>query len=440
MKNTKGTKFLFVLLILGLGCTKKMAQTSLDLKGPFRNIQIDEESFSTGPCEPTISLHPTDPNIIAAGSILDRFYISKDGGLTWSNSKIKSPYGVYGDPVIRYNTAGDILYAHLSNPTGQAYASEEFLDRIVVQKSDDGGETWSEGSFPPANQKKDHDKHWLANDPVNGTVIMSWTEFDEYGSKDEEDKSRILFSRSEDEGVTWSKAIAINELEGDCIDDDFTTEGAVPAVGIDGTYYVAWAFDQKIYLDISEDGGKTWLDHDIMIVDQKGGWTFDVPGIGRCNGMPVLEVDNSKSKYSGNLYLNYADQSNGEDDTDIWVSRSEDSGKTWKDPVRVNNDAPGKHQFFSWMDVDPVTGYVYLVFYDRRNYDDEATDVYLAYSIDGGKTFKNTMISDAPFTPNTGVFFGDYNDIAASNGVIRPIWTELDGLSLSVHTAIINIK
>jgi hypothetical protein len=31
--------------------------------------------------------------------------------------------------------------------------------------------------------------------------------------------------------------------------------------------------------------------------------------------------------------------------------------------------------------------FFYFIFYDRRNYDDKTTDVYLAYSVDGGETF-----------------------------------------------------
>ena len=36
------------------------------------------------------------------------------------------------------------------------------------------------------------------------------------------------------------------------------------------------------------------------------------------------------------------------------------------------------------------------------------------------------------------MFFGDYNNITAHNGVIRPIWTRLHEGDLSVWTAIIN--
>ncbi len=425
-------------ILISLGCQRKSVPGVTSMSG-IRNIRIDSAIFQVGPCEPTICISPTNTNIVAAGSILDKFYISKNGGLTWDVSSLKSTHGVYGDPVVRMDNDNNIYYAHLANPTGRAYQDEEFLNKIVVQKSSDLGETWNNGTYPACDTLKDHDKQWLYIPDGTNEVLMSWTEFDKYASKDPKDKSRILFSISEDGAETWSPAVAISDLEGDCIDDDFTTEGALPIKTADGSIYVCWSFDSKIYLDKSIDGGKTW-GKDQVIASQPGGWTFDVPAIGRCNGMPIIDSDMSEGPYKGTMYINWADQRNGKDDTDIWLAKSVDEGATWSEPVRVNNDAPGKHQFFSWMDVDPSTGYIYVVFYDRRAYDDAQTDVYLAYSTDGGQTFTNEKISEKPFTPNNLIFFGDYNDISAVNGSIRPIWTVANGGSLSVYTAIVEIK
>jgi len=103
----------------------------------------------------------------------------------------------------------------------------------------------------------------------------------------------------------------------------------------------------------------------------------------------------------------------------------------------VNDDAAGKHQYLPWMAVDQATGYVYVVYYDRRNYDDNQTDVYLAYSSDGGANFKNVKISESPFVPREDRFFGDYNNISAHKGIIAPIWTRMDEGRTSVWTTII---
>jgi hypothetical protein len=332
------------------------------------------------------------------------------------------------------------LYSHLANSKGRAYASVEFLDRIVVQKSMDQGKTWNQGTFPKVDHLKDHDKQWLYTDPVSGTILMTWTEFDKYGSKNPADKSRILFSKSLDGGLTWSNAKAISQFEGDCIDDDMTTEGAHPCVGTDGTFYVVWGYDGKLYLDISKDGGETWLDIDIVVGIQPGGWSYNVSGLGRCNGMPVLLCDHSDGPMRGNLYINYSDQSNGKNNTDIWLLKSVDKGKSWSKPIKVNNDKTNTHQFMTWMDIDLTNGALYFVFYDRRNHTDDKTDVYLAYTLDGGNIFQNFKINNEPFTPTEQIFFGDYNDISAYGGVIRPIWTSYEDGKLSVITAIINVR
>ena len=429
-----------VFFILFTNCSKSLqsVQTDITLPATFENIQIDSTTIPFSVCEPSICISPIDQNIIVAGSVLNNVYLSTDGGQSWSKDKLSSPFGVFGDPVIRADFKGNFFFSHLSNPTGKAYQDPEFLDRIVVQKSTDNGVSWNDGSYTKPSNEKDHDKQWMVVDPRNNHLHMTWTEFDKYGSKEPDDKSRILFTKSTDSGISWTDPIAISDLEGNCIDDDDTTEGAVPAIGPDGEIYVTWAYNEKLYFDKSMDGGLTWC-KDKVVSDQPGGWTIDIPGIPRCNGMPITEVDLSNGPNRGNIYINWGDQRNGIDDTDIWMIRSTDGGDSWTSPKRVNDDLPGKHQFLSWMDIDPATGYIYIVFYDRRSHDDNATDVYLAYSTDGGITFTNVKISEEPFTPTKGGFFGDYNDISAYNGKVRPIWTRLDGYVQSVWTAIIDL-
>ncbi len=89
------------------------------------------------------------------------------------------------------------------------------------------------------------------------------------------------------------------------------------------------------------------------------------------------------------------------------------------------------------MTVDPATGYIYIVYYDRRNYTDTKTDVYVARSTDGGETFTEFKVSQSPFTPTSSIFFGDYTGIAALNGKVYPIWTRLENNQRSVWIAII---
>jgi hypothetical protein len=90
------------------------------------------------------------------------------------------------------------------------------------------------------------------------------------------------------------------------------------------------------------------------------------------------------------------------------------------------------------MAIDQTNGYLYFVFYDRRNYEDNNTDVYMVVTRDGGDSFINFKVSESPFLPSSGVFFGDYTNISVHDNVIRPIWARLHGGQLSVWTALVD--
>ncbi len=387
---------------------------------------ISNEDF---PNEPSIMIDPKNPNVLIGGSNLNNCYISADTGSTWTKLDITSTYGVWGDPAIGVDTSGHFFFFHLSNPS-----DGNWIDRIVAQKTVDRGLTWSDGSYTGLNGTKAQDKAWCAVDRTNNNIYLTWTQFDQYGTSDPQDSSIIFFSKSIDDGETWSTPLRINHLAGDCNDSDNTVEGAVPAVGPNGEIYVGWAGPEGIAFNKSTDQGATWLNKEINVDPMPGGWDYDISGLIRCNGLPVTVCDLSNGPNRGNIYINWSDQRNGKGNTDVFLSRSTDGGNTWSPAVRVNDDESHHQQFLTWMAVDQTTGFLYFVFYDRRNYDDDSTDVYLAVSMDGGNTFINRKISESPFMPVNQVFFGDYNNIVAYNGIIRAIWTRLNNGNLSIWT------
>jgi hypothetical protein len=412
-----------ILIVLVSGIYSSSAQ--------YQNVLIGDQDT---PEEPAIAIDPSNPQRVVAGANIASFYYSGNGGTTWNGGQLSSPeYGVWGDPCIIADTLGYFYFFHLANP-----AVGSWIDRIVCQRSTDGGHTWSNGTAFGKNNTKVQDKEWAIVDRATNTIYVTWTQFDEYGSSSPSDSSNILFVRSVDQGLSWSTPKRINKQAGDCVDSDNTVEGAVPAVGPDGQIYVAWAGPLGIMFDRSDDGGESWLDDDIFVSDFPGGWDYNIPGISRCNGLPVTCCDISKGPHRGTIYVNWTDQRNGETDTDVWLSRSEDGGNTWSAPIRINDDQEGKQQFFTWMTVDQETGYLWFVFYDRRNYSDLNTDVYMAVSMDGGNTFTNFKVSESPFVPTSNIFFGDYTNISAHNNIVRPIWARLQNSNLSVWTAIVD--
>lgn len=420
---------------------------SIYSQSPYKNILISNED---APNETSIAIHPFDLNNMVVGANIDSYYYTFDGGLTWSMRKMTSSYGVWGDPCVVSDTKGNFYYFHLANSYEKGY----YYDRLVCQKSFDGGITWSDGSFMGQNSPHLQDKEWAAVDltysPYRNYIYVSWTQcgqnsvnYDEenspVASSPDDDSSVIFLSYSSDDGESWSQRVRVSDIAGNvCTTPEETVLGAAPCIGLNGEVYVAWSSIAGITIDKSTDGGATFSSNDVTIAPLPGGFRFAVPGVYRCYSFPSLACDQSYSENRGTIYVNWADQSKGENNTEIWLAKSTDEGTTWSTPIKVNDDFGEKHQFFTWMTVDQSNGHIYIVYYDRRNYDDDRTDIYMASSTDGGSTFTNERISETPFIPISSTFMGDYSNIAAVNGTIRPVWTRVDSSSTSVWTAIIN--
>lgn len=216
------------------------------LSAQHPNVLIDDNGT---PEEPSIYIDPNNTDHLIAGSNITNYYYSYDSGYTWEEGTMVSPaYGVWGDPCVIIDTAGHFYFFHLSSPE-----SGNWIDRIVCQKSTDFGLTWNEGSYMGLNGAKAQDKEWAVVDRNNNNIYVTWTQFDDYGSSSPNDSSIIRFSSSTNGGLTWSEAVRLSEVAGDCYDDDNTVEGAVPTVGPNGEIYVSWAGPEGIVFDKSLD-------------------------------------------------------------------------------------------------------------------------------------------------------------------------------------------
>jgi len=388
----------------------------------WQNIIIDSGRnngsyyYFLPPEEPCIAMDFKHPNNLVAGSNLINFYISTNGGYTWFRDSLHTALGNGGDPVTTVDTNGFFFYVHLGGSRDNGVVCQK-LNNITTH-------VWTNGVYPGlADTPKFEDKPWVVADRNNNALYLTWSLYDKFYTTNPADSTNIYFSKSVDAGSTWSAPTRISKMWGDCSNESNSVEGAMPCAGPHSEIYVAWAHNDAILFNRSFDGGSTWLDSEIEVSNSPGGWYYnDIPGIFRSPGLPFIACDNSSGPFKGTVYVNWYDQRNGVNNTDIWVSKSTDSGNTWSSAVKVNDDIGAAEQFMSSMTVDPVTGYIYVLFYDRRNYTDSTTDVYLAVSEDGAATFKNFKISEAPFTPARSNFFGDYTDIVAFNNIVRPIW------------------
>jgi len=391
------------------------------------HAQIFQLTPTLGPfTEPAIAVNPMNPQQVV-GVFQDNVHASysTDAGHTWQPAENVDPknYRVSGDVSVAFDNQGHAFVCYIAfDKLGSFnyWARGATRNGIFVRRSLDGGKTWEAEHFPVAEQTSTpgipfEDKPWIVADNTkskySGNLYIGWTRW-------RLADSQIVLSHSTDDGKMWSQPIEIDAHPGLPRDDNGAAEGFAGVVGPDGTLYAIWSQDDEIMLTTSRDGGKTFS-HARPVI-HTAPIMFAIQTLERANGFPQIAID-SRSK---RLYVTWSDYRNG--DIDVFLATSDDGGKHWASPVRVNNDAVhnGAEQFFQWLAVDPTDGSVDVVFYDRRGDPlGRKQIVVLARSTDGGRTFTNYAWTDEAFEAND-VFFGDYSGLAAYGGRVYGIWTE----------------
>lgn len=157
----------------------------------------------------------------------------------------------------------------------------------------------------------------------------------------------------------------------------------------------------------------------LMAKSSDGGRTWEQDGMGQAQQVmeePLAAV----SPDGGSLYLAWADGRNG--DLDVFFMRSGDQGRTWSEPLRVNDDPQGNRRSQKWprMSIAPG-GRIDLAWYDYRNDDvdvpeddvefflGDVNDVYMASSNDEGNNFSENMrVTDRPIDRSIGTYNTQY--------------------------------
>lgn len=404
-----------------------------------RNVLVNVDYQSNlGTCEPSIAISRKDPDKMVIGTVLDGVFYSEDGGRTWRGQRLKSLYGVWGDPVLVADYRGDFHYFHLSDPTGMNWKSDEILDRIVVQSSADNGKSWTTGSYIGFNPPKKQDKPWAVAHPEKHTLHVSWTQFDRYNSADTSHKTFIMYSKSVDGGNHWTPAVPISTYPGDCLDSSATAEGAVPAVTSDSSVYVVWSRNDSLWINFSHDHGQTWLKTEKFIFPHLGGWSMSVPGLKRANGMPFLMADASNTRHRNTIYLTWINWYPERGEYEVMFSKSENKNGEWSTPKTISTRPKNLARFAVTGCVDQSNGYIYIVYYEQIRPDIPEYRVVLLWSNSAGESWNQQIINKISVRVSDEVFFGDYNHIDAWNGRIRPVWTHFDGVTTNVYTALIS--
>lgn len=375
--------------------------------------------------EPSIAINPSNPSqIIAAFQDNAHIAYSRDEGRQWQIATGVAPpdYRVSGDVSAAYDNKGRAFICYIAFDqlgTHNYWAHGATRNGIYVRRSQDGGATWDPHDVAVAQQPTRpgipfEDKPYIVADdsrgPYAGTLYVGWTRWTLTNSE-------IMFSRSTDEGETWSAPVEIDSHPGLPRDDNGANEGFAGAVGPDSTLYAVWSADNYIVFTSSRDGGRTFT-HPRDII-HTAPIMFHIEGVSRANGFPEIGID----PRSGRLTVAWSDYRNGE--VDVFSSTSSDRGRTWSPATKVNSDPAhdGEDHFFQWLAIDPGTGDAYVVFYDRRDDpENEKQTIVLARSTNGGRSFVNYAWTKKPFDADD-IFVGDYTGLAALNGRIYGVWT-----------------
>ena len=391
------------------------------------HAQVFTLTTTPGPfTEPAVAVNPTNPQQVVA-VFQDNVHAaySQDSGHTWQLAENVDPknYRISGDVSVAFDNQGHVFVCYIAfDKLGSFnyWARGATRNGIFVRRSLDGGKTWEAEHVPVAEQPTQpgipfEDKPYIVADNTKdkyaGNLYIGWTRW-------RLADSQILLSRSTDDGKTWSKPIEIDDHPGLPRDDNGAAEGFDGVVAPDGTLYAIWSQDNEIMLTSSRDGGQTFprarpVIHTAPVM-------FAVQTLERANGFPQIAIDPKGKR----LFVTWSDYRNG--DLDVFLASSDDKGKRWSEPVRVNNDPVhnGAEQFFQWLAVDPTDGSVNILFYDRRGDPlGQKQIMVLARSIDGGRSFTNYAWTDEPFEAS-GVFFGDYTGLAAYGGRVYGVWME----------------
>lgn len=413
---------------------------------PELPVTATNASFEQAQNSPTIAVDPTDHRFVALASRVDApafdcaLHASGDGGRTWQPSAVvpKLPEGAdrcYA-PEIAFDKDGTLYYTFIGLHGQGNVPMGVFLTKSVDRKPfTTPAKILGEDRFMVRmvidNRVGDHGRiHlvWLqagTSPPLGGLPPIP---------------NPILAAHSDDGGKTFSSPVAVADPARPLV--------VAPAValGRDGTIHVAyydlegdrrdyqgldgpvWEGTWSLLVSTSTDGGRSFSRHLTaaagLVPDERVMLIYTMPP-------PAIVADQK-----GDVWVSWWDARNG--DADVFIAGSGDGGRSFRAPVRLNDDpvGDGRRQYLPRLSLAPG-GRLDAIFYDRRD-DPKNVDnhVYYTYSTDAGSHFSANvrLTSDSSHTKTGARYavpsaqglteFGSRLGLVPIDGGVLAAWTD----------------
>lgn len=434
----------FIQIFDGFSPFVHATQSEVSAAASGRNIVVTYNN-SAG-----IHLSPLpDGSLIIDRVQLSGFAASSDGGQSWKNGFIPPSAGAsetFGDPSVGVDRHGVFYFANL--------AADTVHGTIQVNRSVDGGQTWSDGVV--VQEDDGSDKEWLAvgPDPAaknRDNVYVTWTSFQNDGS------CQLRFGRSTDGGVTWAaRTIYAPAADPDPTHPQNCLTFSNPVVDpITGSLYVPFLHFSNsnqdfIQMLISDNAGQTFRfatfnvagapDPTVMPVTQPGELTDcggqnlrltihdslkpKVPGL---FGLPRyvnasrMILQPALAARNGVLYLAWSNSTSQVfgfiPNSNVLFVSSNDGGRTWSAPLQVNPSDGNIAHVLPSLAIDSNPNSVHITYYTQHS--NGTIDLDMANSHDRGVSFpasRNARVTSTSMNlPPTNIPLSDGPDFAATN-------------------------
>lgn len=235
------------------------------------------------------------------GNTVIMFSHSTNAGVTFTTPvKLSNDSADSGSEQIAADAAGNIyvVWEHDTLNLG-----------IFFSRSTDGGATFSTPAMLSTNPSGSVSPQIAIG--LNGNVSVAW--------EDDTQASDISFSHSADNGATFSMPESLSDHTGNSI-------GAQIAIDLNGNINAVWENDSRGHFDI------------FFSRSADNGATFSVPkdisnGSGDAQN-PQIALD-----AKGDINMVWQDNTPPDFNADIYFSRSSDGGATFSSPLNISNDA-----------------------------------------------------------------------------------------------------